>query len=89
MLNLQASKTYPQLAEHAARLKCQPSSEFGQFMHEVMSRETAPNYDNVIATSAFLTEDDTEKEAKVTLHLPSTACSDDVASEAQRIPGLA
>ena len=37
-------------------------------MHEVMSREIAPNYDNVIATSAFLAEDEPEKEAKVTLH---------------------
>jgi len=28
----QASKDYPQLAEHAARMKCQPTTEFGRFL---------------------------------------------------------
>ena len=63
---LQASKNYPQLAEHAARMKCQPSTEFGQFLRGVMQRETASNYDNVIATSNWVEEEE-EKPAKVLL----------------------
>ena len=60
----QASKDYPQLAEHAARMKCQPSTEFGQFLRGVIQRETASNYDNVIATSNWVQEDE-EEPAKV------------------------
>ena len=64
-VRLQASKDYPQLAEHAARMKCQPSTEFGQFLQTVMRRETAPNYDNVIATSNWIQEEDSEQPTEV------------------------
>ena len=73
-LHLQASKDYPQLAEHAARMKCQPSTEFGQFLRGVMQRETAPNYDNVIATSNWVEEEE-DKSAKVCHFLCLTARS--------------
>lgn len=60
---LQASKNYPQLAEHAARMRCQPSSEFGQFLHSIIQKETAANYDNVIATSNWIQEEDQPAQA--------------------------
>lgn len=62
---MQASKDYPQLAEHAARLKCQPTSEFSQFLKDVIGKQTAPNYDNVIATSTWISIDDDEAKEKV------------------------
>ena len=56
----QAKKRFPQLAEHAARMKCgsMPPGSLTQFMHTMMKTKTAPNYDNVIATSSFYDEDD-------------------------------
>lgn len=47
-------------------MKCQPSTEFRQFLQSVIRKETAPNYDNVIATSNWIQEEDQpEAEAKV------------------------
>ena len=72
---MQASKTFPQLAEHAARIKCSPSSEFGKFMHDVISRKSAPSYDNVIATSDWLSDKDEDAEDKVRHgHQPHNQC---------------
>ena len=61
--NLQAKKRFPQLAEHAARMKCGnlPPGSLTKFMHSMLQTRTAPNYDNVIATSSFLSDEDEEK----------------------------
>jgi len=58
LLMSKASKDYPQLAEHAARMKCQPTTEFGRFLQSIIRKETASNYDNVIATSNWVGEED-------------------------------
>ena len=56
----QAKKRFTQLAEHAAPMKCgnMPPGSLTQFMHTMMKTKTAPNYDNVIATSSFYDDDD-------------------------------
>lgn len=59
-----AKKRFPQLAEHAARMKCGslPAGSLTQFMHQMMTTRTRPSYDNVIATASYL--DDEEDESK-------------------------
>ena len=61
---MQASKKFPQLKEHALQMKCQPSTELGQFMRNVLSKKSASSYDNVIATTSWV-QDDEEEEDKI------------------------
>ena len=74
MCMVQAKKRFPQLAEHAARMKCgsMPAGSLTQFKHTMMKTKTAPNYDNVIATSSFYDEEEeTPKEQEPV----SSACA--------------
>ena len=57
---MQASKDFPQLKEHALQLKCQPTTEFGIFMRDMLHKKTKSSYDNVIATSSFYDDEDEE-----------------------------
>ena len=61
---VQAKKRFPQLAEHASRMRCGnlPPGALTEFMQSILKRPTAANYDNVIATSSFYTDDDDDQE---------------------------
>lgn len=50
-----------------------PAGAMTEFMQSILKRPTAANYDNVIATSSFYTEDDDDKkpEEPVSCHYES------------------